>query len=316
MGRIVKKNLKSGLFVTLLTILAIDAFRTLFESIYFGAWYTSLVGFIPKSIHEALVRPENVFIPKMINIIAAVLVILIVLRRWIPGEEAERAKEARHRERLEREIQERKLAQSLLAESEKRLIEAQKLAKVGHYVLDFQSGYWTSSVELDILFGIKADYKKDIEGWAGLVHPDHRDIMCEYLKTEVLGNHQKFDREYKIINSEKQKEIWVHGTGNLKFDESGQLIEMFGTIQDITERKILIMELQAALEDIKVLKGLVPICSSCKKIRDDKGYWNQLESFIEEHSGASFSHSICPECSEKLYGDQGWFLGMKGKKNL
>ena len=62
-------------------------------------------------------------------------------------------------------------------------------------------------------------------------------------------------------------------------------------------------ELQAALSEIKTLSGLLPICASCKKIRDDKGYWNQLELYIRDHSEAEFSHSICPTCAEKLYGD-------------
>jgi hypothetical protein len=50
------------------------------------------------------------------------------------------------------------------------------------------------------------------------------------------------------------------------------------------------------------LSGLIPICASCKKIRDDKGYWNQLETFIQQHSKAEFSHGICPDCMKKLYG--------------
>nr|WP_320191836.1 PAS domain S-box protein [uncultured Desulfobacter sp.] len=62
------------------------------------------------------------------------------------------------------------------------------------------------------------------------------------------------------------------------------------------EREKLINELQNALENIKTLKGLLPICSMCKKIRDDEGYWNILEKYIEQHSDASFSHSLCPEC--------------------
>jgi hypothetical protein len=60
--------------------------------------------------------------------------------------------------------------------------------------------------------------------------------------------------------------------------------------------------LQDALSQIKTLKGLIPICASCKKIRDDKGYWNQLETFIQEHTEAEFSHGICPDCMKKLYG--------------
>ena len=60
-------------------------------------------------------------------------------------------------------------------------------------------------------------------------------------------------------------------------------------------------ELQAALEEIQELSGLLPICASCKKIRDDKGYWNQIESYIMEHAKVQFSHGICPDCAEKLY---------------
>jgi PAS domain S-box-containing protein len=83
-----------------------------------------------------------------------------------------------------------------------------------------------------------------------------------------------------------------------------------GIIYDITERKQieeerqrLISELQEALSKVKTLSGLLPICASCKKIRDDKGYWKQLETFISEHSEAEFSHGICPECAAKLYPD-------------
>jgi phosphoserine phosphatase RsbU/P len=67
------------------------------------------------------------------------------------------------------------------------------------------------------------------------------------------------------------------------------------------EREKLIKELQGALAKVKLLSGLLPICASCKKIRDDKGYWNQLESYLQAHSEAEFSHGLCPECAEKLY---------------
>lgn len=55
------------------------------------------------------------------------------------------------------------------------------------------------------------------------------------------------------------------------------------------------------------VSGLLPICASCKNIRDDKGYWNQIESYLQKHSDAEFSHGICPDCMEKLYGDQDWY---------
>lgn len=65
------------------------------------------------------------------------------------------------------------------------------------------------------------------------------------------------------------------------------------------------------LEDTKLLRGLLPICASCKKIRDDKGYWNQIETYIEKHSDAQFSHGLCQDCMEKLYGGQDWYRRKK-----
>jgi DNA-binding response OmpR family regulator len=69
------------------------------------------------------------------------------------------------------------------------------------------------------------------------------------------------------------------------------------------ERERLIVELREALVHIKTLSGLLPICAGCKKIRDDKGYWSQVESYIARHSEATFTHSLCPDCMKKLYPD-------------
>jgi PleD family two-component response regulator len=69
----------------------------------------------------------------------------------------------------------------------------------------------------------------------------------------------------------------------------------------VKEKEKLIGELHQALAKVKTLSGLLPICSSCKKIRDDKGYWNQIETFIRQHSEADFTHGICPKCAKMLY---------------
>jgi hypothetical protein len=88
--------------------------------------------------------------------------------------------------------------------------------------------------------------------------------------------------------------------------EDGQ--ECRAAVSDITERKRseeerekLIKELQEAVAKVKTLSGMLPICTSCKKIRDDKGYWNQIEVYIRDHSDTEFTHGICPECFKKLY---------------
>ena len=94
----------------------------------------------------------------------------------------------------------------------------------------------------------------------------------------------------------------------VNWSEDGKPIRIVGTHRDVTlEREIeienqrLIIELGLALNKVKTLSGLLPICTECKKIRDDKGYWNQIENYIREHSEAEFSHSICPECIKALY---------------
>ncbi|MDH4317211.1 MAG: hypothetical protein OEV64_02370 [Desulfobulbaceae bacterium] len=65
--------------------------------------------------------------------------------------------------------------------------------------------------------------------------------------------------------------------------------------------KAITIRLEQSLDEIKILRGILPICASCKKIRDDQGYWNQIEAYFSAHSEAQFSHSICPECLVKLY---------------
>ena len=69
------------------------------------------------------------------------------------------------------------------------------------------------------------------------------------------------------------------------------------------QRKMILIEREKALDEVKILRGLLPICASCKKIKDDEGYWIQIESYIKNHSEAEFTHGICPECVEKLYPD-------------
>ena len=74
--------------------------------------------------------------------------------------------------------------------------------------------------------------------------------------------------------------------------------ELIATKRELQQKT---MELQDALGKVKLLSGYLPICASCKKIRDDKGYWQAVESYIDSHSEAKFSHGICPECVQKLY---------------
>ena len=137
---------------------------------------------------------------------------------------------------LVRDVRERKRAEEALRRSERDLIAAQRIGRVGSYVLDVPAGRWTSSLALDTIFGIGPDYPRTVEGWLSLVHPDDRDMMAAYLRA-LLANRSLFDKEYRIARADGQVR-WVAGRGELVLDAGGEPVQMFGTIQDVTERRL------------------------------------------------------------------------------
>ena len=90
---------------------------------------------------------------------------------------------------------------------------------------------------LDEIFGIDENYVRDVNGWLECVHPDSRNEMARYLANDIMREKKYFDKEYKVLRKTDNTEIWVHGLGSLESDSEGNLVKMFGTIQDITEKK-------------------------------------------------------------------------------
>jgi PAS domain S-box-containing protein len=148
-------------------------------------------------------------------------------------------------------------------------------------------------------------------------HPD--DVR---KSKELVEKHFNKELEYYECETRMRHKngswVWVLDRGKVAtWTNDGKPLTMSGTHQDITKRKHaeealrktieerekLIKELQSALDNVKTLQGLIPICASCKKIRDDKGFWNQVEGYISEHTDAKFTHGICPDCAKELYGD-------------
>ncbi|NOX35150.1 MAG: response regulator [Deltaproteobacteria bacterium] len=108
------------------------------------------------------------------------------------------------------------------------------------------------------------------------------------------------------VQSEMGIEIFFSGQHHFINSDRIQILDLlFSSYENALRQKQKLektnKKLLKALDTIQTLKGFIPICSNCKKIRDDKGYWNSLETYIQEHSDAKFSHGICPDCTKKLY---------------
>jgi PAS domain-containing protein len=197
-----------------------------------------------------------------------------------------------------------------LENEQKRLISelqyAQQTAHLGDWVWDIAADNFSGSQEsyniFDLPLGTPVSFAKVLD----MVHPEDRDMVKAAMDEAMHGALYKV--EFRIIT---RKGILKHIQAISELERNKKGAYVIGTIQDITERKELeneqkrlITELQNALGKIKTLSGLLPICANCKRIRDERGNWSNIEKYIEKHSEAEFTHSLCPECEEKLYGHE------------
>ena len=125
-----------------------------------------------------------------------------------------------------------------LGASESSLKEVQSIAGIGSYVIDIAAGRWQSSAAFDELFGIDAAHDRSLAGWAAMVHDDDRSMVLDHFRDEVLGRSSAFDKTYRIVRQNDGVVRWAHGLGRLEFDAQRRPARMFGTLQDITERKL------------------------------------------------------------------------------
>ena len=204
---------------------------------------------------------------------------------------------------------ERKQAEAVLRASEEkyRLLVKNITSVVYKGYKDWSVEFFDKKIEF--IVGYSADdFNSKRMKWNDIIVEEDietaREIFINALKTD-----KSYVREYRIKS--KAGDIqWIQERGSIVCDNKGEIDFVSGVFFNITarkrteeEREKLIHELQNALAEIKTLSGLLPICSHCKKICDDKGCWNQIESYIHKHSDTEFSHGICPECAKKYYPD-------------
>jgi len=138
-------------------------------------------------------------------------------------------------------------------------------------------------------------------GWSEGVHPDDY-MQCLQTYLENFHARTTFEMEYRVRRHDGVYR-WFLDRGAPFYTGDGTFGGYVGSCVDITDR----VEAQLALKDaqereIKGLRGLLPICMHCKKIRNDDGYWTQLELYISSHSDADFTHGLCPACAKERYG--------------
>jgi hypothetical protein len=209
---------------------------------------------------------------------------------------------------IARDITERKRMEEALRQSEE---------KYRSILEEMEEGYFETDLVCNLTFINDAGCRhlgysrQELIGMTNRVYADEENakkVFQAFNKAYKTGEPCRvFD--YEITRKDGTNAI-IELSASLIRDPEGKPTGFRGVSRNITEhkrieeeRERLIHELQDALVNVKTLRGLLPICSHCKKIRDDKGYWNQIESYIRDHSGAEFSHGMCPECMKKLYPD-------------
>jgi len=217
------------------------------------------------------------------------------LSRLIPAIHRElREAEARR----EQELARRKL--SYLAA----IVDSSAEAIVGQTV-DGTITTWNAAAER--LYGYSAE--EAVGQSVSIIVPEGRRFEAENLQASLQQVLVVDPLETERVGKEG-KSLDVCLTMSAIRDVNGHIIGASSIAYDVSERKRmeeertqLISHLSDTLSKVKTLSGLLPICASCKKIRDDQGYWQKLETFVRDHSNAEFSHSLCPDCMHKLYPD-------------
>ena len=211
---------------------------------------------------------------------------------------------------LTSEINRRKEVEKVLSLSEKELRTVTSHVAEGIYVFDKEGHLTFMNSEAERLFGwtIEELNKKGPHDLVHYLKPDGTPLPFTECRMHSVTNTGDRYASADEVFVRKDGTVFPVSVISAPIIEEGEVIASVTAFRDITdlkkiekEKEMLITGLREALFTIRTLQGILPICASCKRIRDDKGSWTQIESYISKHSEAEFTHSICPECAEKLY---------------
>ncbi|MEZ5105577.1 MAG: PAS domain S-box protein [Draconibacterium sp.] len=193
-------------------------------------------------------------------------------------------------------------AEELYREREFWMRESQRVGNIGSYDFDIKNGHWSSSEVLDEIFGITGEYHRSVESWISIVHPDQQKEMLDYLTNWVVKEKHPFEKEYRIIRQNDGEIRWVLGHGELRFNENGEPVRMFGTIQDITERKLFEQQLKDSEERFRkaILSAPIPVM-----VHDEDGNVINLSEGWTHFSGYTIEDiPTLKVWTQKAYGEK------------
>ncbi len=185
-------------------------------------------------------------------------------------------------------------------------------ASLGYWDWNWQTGkHHVNERWLDMIGLCRDDETQHENDWSSRVNPEDHEIIMPVIK-EHIETGGTYVVEFRMRHK-KGHWVWIQGSGAVvEYDSNNKPLRLCGTHQDITERKKLenerdqlVESLQEALSEIKMLKGIIPICSYCHNIRDDYGAWDKLEAYLSKNTDAIFSHGICPKCLKKVLHEAG-----------
>lgn len=199
------------------------------------------------------------------------------------------------------------------------------LSDLAWWSIDMEKGILHASDRFWEMLGYLPDeLEPTLDNLKKIHYPEDWDIGWDLIADHIRGETPFYRNELRYLTKDSRW-LWCEVRGIVsERDGEGNPLTFIGYCRDISA----VMELKRELErisssedelknarkQIDELAGIIPICSSCKSIRNDEGYWKELEAYIETHSNAVFSHGLCEKCTEKLYKDKGWF--QKYRKRL
>jgi PAS domain S-box-containing protein len=148
-------------------------------------------------------------------------------------------------------------------------------------------------------------YPINYHTWDPLIHPDDQQRAGEAMDKHFAGLSEYYECEVRLRHKQGHW-VWVLDRGKVvEWDDEGKPNRVIGMHLDISERKYLeeerekvIAQLRGALDEVQTLQGILPICSYCKQVRTDENYWQAVETYVSQLTGAEFTHGICPNCYE------------------